>query len=165
MSLDELKSKLGPLGDKVVGVTPEIDDPFMHNPRQIEVELYLKQVHQEHIFWFANDNAQKSLGFDYQKLITLEYCLNAKKNEHIWIECKGDVADKETSIEVKHHNKAHSLISNSIDVWTTLKNSPENKYFRNIVQIFYSGWIVGLDQYTVIQKLDNSSLSLTPKCL
>lgn len=71
---------------------------------------------------FANDNTQKLLGFDYQKLIALEYCLNAKKNEHIWIECKGDVADKETSIEVKHHNKAHSLISNSIDVWKTLKN-------------------------------------------
>jgi len=62
------------------------------------------------------------LGYDYQKLIALEYCLNAKKNEHIWIECKGDVADSSTSVEVKHHIGNSNITSNSVDVWKTLKN-------------------------------------------
>ncbi|MGZ8176168.1 hypothetical protein [Methylobacter sp.] len=76
--------------------------------------------------FFNNDNTLKGLGFDYQKLIALEKCLEAKKNEYIWIECKGDVADQDASIEVKHHNSKHNLISNSEDAWKTIKNYVEN---------------------------------------
>lgn len=71
---------------------------------------------------FRNDNTPKGLGIDYQKLIALEYCLNAKKNEYIWIECKGDVADQTTSVEVKHHQDSTNLTSNSVDAWKTLYN-------------------------------------------
>lgn len=71
---------------------------------------------------FSNDATSKLLGYDYQKLVALEMCLNAKKNEHIWIECKGDVATEDTSVEVKHHGSAHNLTSNSEDVWKTVKN-------------------------------------------
>jgi hypothetical protein len=71
---------------------------------------------------FSNDATSKLLGYDYQKLVALEICLDAKRNEHIWIECKGDVATKDTSIEVKHHGKPHNLSSNSVDVWKTIKN-------------------------------------------
>lgn len=71
---------------------------------------------------FSNDATKKLLGYDYQKLIALEKCLNAKKNEYIWIECFGDVASTNESIEVKHHNEDHNLSSNSEDLWKTLKN-------------------------------------------
>ena len=71
---------------------------------------------------FSNDGTSKILGIEYQKLIALEYCLNAKKNEHIWLEYKGDVANADTSVEVKHHTVKHSISDNSEDVWKTLKN-------------------------------------------
>lgn len=74
----------------------------------------------------GNDNTLKLLGFDYQKLIALEKCLDAVPNEHIWIECKGDVADKNTSTEVKHHGSHSNLTSNSKDAWNTIKNYVEN---------------------------------------
>jgi hypothetical protein len=77
---------------------------------------------------FANDNTQKLLGFDYQKLVALEMCMDAEKNQHIWIECKGDVATNDTSTEVKHHNKRHNLSSNSEDVWKTIKNYVNDKH-------------------------------------
>ena len=71
---------------------------------------------------FSNDATSKLLGYDYQKLVALEMCLDAKRNAHIWIECKGDVATEDTSIEVKLHGNAHNLSSNSVDVWKTIKN-------------------------------------------
>lgn len=71
---------------------------------------------------FDNDATKKLLGYDYQKLIALEYCLNAKSNQYIWIECFGDVATENESSEVKHHNEKHNLTSNSEDAWKTLKN-------------------------------------------
>jgi len=71
---------------------------------------------------FKNDATQKLIGYDYQKLIALERCLNAKKNENIWIECKGDVADADVSIEVKHHNVSNNITINSVDLWKTIKN-------------------------------------------
>ncbi len=37
----------------------------------------------------SNNATKKLLGFDYQKLLALESCLNAKENETIWIECFG----------------------------------------------------------------------------
>jgi len=70
----------------------------------------------------SNDATTKLLGYDYQKLIALEYCLNAKKNDTIWIECKGDVATTDTSTEVKLHIDGGNIASNSVDVWKTIKN-------------------------------------------
>lgn len=75
---------------------------------------------------FDNDATLKLLGYDYQKLIALERCLDAKPNEHIWIECKGDVADEHTSTEVKHHSSQNNLSNNSLDAWKTIKNYVEN---------------------------------------
>ncbi|HMR89487.1 MAG TPA: hypothetical protein PKD51_15110 [Saprospiraceae bacterium] len=69
-----------------------------------------------------NDSTKKQLGFEYQKLIALEYCLNAKNGEHVYIECFGDVQYRNESIEVKHHEGDSNLTSNSVDVWKTIKN-------------------------------------------
>lgn len=69
-----------------------------------------------------NDSTKKQLGFEYQKLIALEHCLNAKNSEHVYIECFGDVQHNDESIEVKHHEGESNLTSNSVDVWKTLKN-------------------------------------------
>lgn len=71
---------------------------------------------------FSNNNTKKGIGLDYQKLIALEYCINAKNNESIWIECFGDVANDNSSVEIKHHFESHNITSNSEDVWKTLKN-------------------------------------------
>lgn len=71
---------------------------------------------------FSNDATKKILGTEYQKLIALEHCLNAQKNEYVWLECKGDVADLITSNEVKHHIGKNYISSNSIDVWKTVNN-------------------------------------------
>ncbi|MFD2556043.1 hypothetical protein [Sphingobacterium tabacisoli] len=70
----------------------------------------------------SNDSTKKQLGFEYQKLIALEHCLNAKNGEHVYIECFGDVQYDNESIEVKHHEGESNLTSNSVDVWKTLKN-------------------------------------------
>lgn len=69
-----------------------------------------------------NDSTKKQLGFEYQKLVALEYCLNAKNGEYVYIECFGDVQYGTESIEVKHHEGESNLTSNSVDVWKTLKN-------------------------------------------
>lgn len=70
----------------------------------------------------SNDSTKKQLGFEYQKLIALEYCINAKNGEHVYIECLGDVQYSDSSIEIKHHEGNTNLTSNSRDVWKTLKN-------------------------------------------
>lgn len=70
----------------------------------------------------SNDSTKKQLGFEYQKLIALEYCLNAKNGEYVYIECFGDVQYQDENIEVKHHEGDSNLSSNSVDVWKTLKN-------------------------------------------
>ena len=69
-----------------------------------------------------NDSTKKQLGFEYQKLVALEYCLNAKNGEYVYIECFGDIQYGTKSIEVKHHPGESNLTSNSVDVWKTLKN-------------------------------------------
>jgi hypothetical protein len=69
-----------------------------------------------------NDSTKKQLGFEYQKLVALEYCLNAKNGEYVYIECFGDVQYATESIEVKHHIGKTNLTSNSEDAWKTLKN-------------------------------------------
>jgi|26BtaG_2_1085354.scaffolds.fasta_scaffold00129_24 hypothetical protein len=70
----------------------------------------------------SNDSTKKQLGFEYQKMIALEYCLNAKNGEYVYIECFGDVQHGTESVEVKHHEGNSNLTSNSVDVWETLKN-------------------------------------------
>lgn len=70
----------------------------------------------------SNDSTKKQLGFEYQKLIALEYCLNAKNGEYVYIECFGDVEYDVENVEVKHHEGNSNLTSNSVDVWKTLKN-------------------------------------------
>lgn len=70
----------------------------------------------------SNDSTKKQLGFEYQKLIALQYCLNAKNGEYVYIECFGDVQHGTESVEIKHHEGSTNLTSNSVDVWKTLKN-------------------------------------------
>jgi len=56
-SLCELKELLGDIiGTCVVGITPELVDPFVHSPRHIEVEMYLKQNGITDIPWIAIDD-------------------------------------------------------------------------------------------------------------
>lgn len=57
--LPELREKLGEkLGARVIGVTPEINEPFLHSPRQAEVELYLAQDEVEQWPWLAIDDTR-----------------------------------------------------------------------------------------------------------
>ena len=74
---------------------------------------------------FANDSTKNQLGFEYQKLIALEHCLNAKRGEFVYIECFGDVLAGNISMEIKHHEGHHNMTSNSTDAWKTLKNYVE----------------------------------------
>jgi hypothetical protein len=122
-----------------------------------------------------NDSTKKQLGFEYQKLIALEYCLYAKNGEHVYIECFGDVQFGNESIEVKHHEGDSNLTSNSVDVWKTLKNlvieydklKSNDRFILHTTQnvpsdsIFYN-W----NQLTKAQKykkLDDHSISATSK--
>ena len=54
--IDELKQLLGDIGSSVVGVTPEINEPFIKHIRQCEVELYLEQHVPNHEKWIAIDD-------------------------------------------------------------------------------------------------------------
>lgn len=57
-SFDELKEILSPLGKKVQGITPVIDDPFLKNVRYYEVLDYLKESKQENLGWIAIDDCR-----------------------------------------------------------------------------------------------------------
>lgn len=70
----------------------------------------------------VNNATPNILGFDYQKLVALERCLNGKENEIIWIECLGDIAHEGTSTEVKHHISETFLNDTHRDFWKTLHN-------------------------------------------
>lgn len=55
--LKELSMFLGPiLGDRVIGVTPVIDDPFLHHVRYHEVLSYLEANMLQHSPWIAIDD-------------------------------------------------------------------------------------------------------------
>lgn len=71
---------------------------------------------------FSNQATPKYLGYVYQVLIAIEQCFQAKPNEVIWIECRGDVYNGSDSTEVKHHFEPTNLTDNSVDFWKTLKN-------------------------------------------
>lgn len=55
-TLVDLTQLLGGLSSRVIGTTPEIDDPFMRYVRQCEVEKYLKDSGQGDILWVAIDD-------------------------------------------------------------------------------------------------------------
>ncbi|MDH3975426.1 MAG: hypothetical protein OEV42_14195 [Deltaproteobacteria bacterium] len=80
---------------------------------------------------FANQATKKILGIEYQKLIALEKCFEAKPNEFIWLECFGDVADSDTSAEIKHHLENENLTDVSVDFWKTLRNFVREKHLLN----------------------------------
>jgi len=56
-TLTELQNYLAPvLSLRVVGVTPVIDEPFLHHVRYHEVQAYLKNTMQETTPWVAIDD-------------------------------------------------------------------------------------------------------------
>lgn len=122
-----------------------------------------------------NDATKKQLGFEYQKLIALEHCLNAKKGEHVYIECFGDVQHNNDSVEVKHHEGESNLTSNSVDVWKTIKNivTEYDKLKSNDRFILHTTQIVPTDSIfhdwnkltktTKYRTLNNHSISATSK--
>ena len=56
MAIDELSSLLAPLNKPVIGITPVLDDPFVHHVRLEEVEAYLREHGLEGAPWFAIDD-------------------------------------------------------------------------------------------------------------
>lgn len=121
-----------------------------------------------------NDSTKKQLGFEYQKLIAIEYCLNAKNGEHVYIECFGDVQYGNESVEVKHHLGESNLTSNSVDVWKTLKNlvieydklKSNDRFILHTTQnvpsdsIFYN-WkeLKKAERYKILREHSNSATS------
>lgn len=75
----------------------------------------------------SSDNTLKTIGFHFQYLIALECCLNSKRGDFIHIEQYGDVSNKNSIIEVKHHIYENQKLSDRHeDFWKTLKNCVEN---------------------------------------
>lgn len=72
----------------------------------------------------ASTNAStKILGFEYQKMVALIKCLEAKNNTVIHLECFGDVSDGDESIEMKHSiDDDKELYDTHIDFWKTFGN-------------------------------------------
>ncbi|MCZ2472475.1 hypothetical protein G9H62_06470 [Aquirufa ecclesiirivi] len=122
-----------------------------------------------------NDSTKKQLGFEYQKLVALEYCLNAKDGEYVYIECFGDVQYGNETVEIKHHEGESNLTSNSVDVWKTLKNlvieydklKSNDRFILHTTQnvpsdsIFHN-WNM-LTKAVKYKKLDDHSISATSK--
>lgn len=54
--LEWLKQSLGEIGESVIGVTPEINEPFARHIRQREVELYLSNNCLSDEDWIAIDD-------------------------------------------------------------------------------------------------------------
>ena len=70
-SLCDLKELLGDIiGSCVVGVTPEFDDPFVHHPRHLEVEMYLEQNGITNVPWLAIDDTAAFYREDASLLLT-----------------------------------------------------------------------------------------------
>lgn len=69
------------------------------------------------------DATKKILGFKYQELVALLYCLNSTKSSKIYLESLGDVAIGSKTTEVKHSvDSSKKLIDTHIDFWKTLSN-------------------------------------------
>lgn len=74
------------------------------------------------------DATTKILGFEYQKLVALFKCLEAKEHTFIYLECFGDVSDGLISTEVKHSIKRNKLLNETHpDFWKTLGNFVDEK--------------------------------------
>ena len=58
MTVDAIKTKLGPLGNYVSGVTPVIDEPFVKYIRYQEIDLYLTENNKKDHTWLAIDDEQ-----------------------------------------------------------------------------------------------------------
>lgn len=74
------------------------------------------------------DASTKILGFEYQKMVALIKCLEAKNDVIIHLECFGDVSDGTESVETKHsidNNK--ELYDTHKDFWKTLYNIIDNE--------------------------------------
>lgn len=80
-----------------------------------------------------SDASTKILGFEYQKMVALIKCLEAKNNTVIHLECFGDISDGNTSTETKHSiNDGKELYDTHLDFWKTLGNIIESKLdFKN----------------------------------
>lgn len=75
------------------------------------------------------DASTKILGFEYQKMVALIKCLEAKNNTIIHLECFGDVSDGDESTEIKHSIDSNKeLYDTHIDFWKTLGNIIDNQY-------------------------------------
>lgn len=60
-SIPELKGYMGPLiGVRIIGVTPVIDEPFMHHVRYHEVQAYLQETTQASVPCLALDDESGS---------------------------------------------------------------------------------------------------------
>lgn len=120
----------------------------------------------------ASTNAStKILGFEYQKMVALIKCLEAKNNAIIHLECFGDISDADISTETKHSiDDDKELYDTHIDFWKTLGNIIDNQEdFRNYNSFvlhttakirlgsIFEGWntLTDLDKETKI-------LSITP---
>jgi len=80
---------------------------------------------------FSNDSTKKILGFEYQKLVAIEYCLNSKPEDIVYIECYGDIAIGNEIIETKKHEENYIMNEQSPDFWKTLKNFVKEKKITN----------------------------------
>lgn len=70
----------------------------------------------------STDASKQILGFEYQKLLAIECCLDSSSGDIVYLECKGDVANTNTIYETKHHCNISHLTEASPDFWKTLRN-------------------------------------------
>mgnify|MGYP001612018548 CR=1 FL=1 len=68
-SLNQIRKRIGPLGDYVVGVTPEIDDPFIKHGRYHEVLRHREQYALSESDWVAIDDEPGRYPNDLENLI------------------------------------------------------------------------------------------------
>jgi len=75
----------------------------------------------------SSDATLAMLGFEYQKLVALQYCLESRSGDIVYLECFGDIATSDASIETKHHASDSILTNQSPDFWKTLRNHVRNR--------------------------------------
>lgn len=146
------------------------------NPKIPQVLKYSDQITKRKMKeTLGNDSTKKQLGFEYQKLVALDYCLNATNGEYVYIECFGDVKYGNESVEVKHHLGESNLTSNSEDFWKTLKNlvieydkvKSNDRFILHTTQNVPDGSIFHkwnqLSKFVKYKKLYDHSISATSK--
>ncbi len=114
-------------------------------------------------------NAKSSeIWHEYQHILALEMILKSWDDEIIYIEECGDLANSDSTIEVKHHFDHPSLSNRSIDLWKTLYNwcNEYNFYKKYSTLIFHTtsrlpehsylkDWnnLLGEKRYEIIKKI------------